>query len=178
MIVSKSLEIHPAAEESLRRKWDKKLALRSDQRGPEGRLEFEDGRHGSRFDHSAVDDRSGGLWITRKGAIRARSGDRGVIPGSMGAASFIVSGLGNARSYNSCSHGAGRRMSRGQARREIVLDDFRAEMAGKAWDSDRADKLVDEAPAAYKDIDDVMAAQDDLVAIDHRLHQILNMKGN
>ena len=116
------------------------------------------------------------VWLTRKGAIRARAGDRGVIPGSMGAASFIVSGCGNDASFHSCSHGAGRRMSRGQARRELDEQTLVEAMAGKAWNND-AKTLIDEDPRAYKDIDEVMAAQSDLVTIDHRLHQILNYKG-
>jgi tRNA-splicing ligase RtcB len=116
------------------------------------------------------------VWLTRKGAIRAREGDRGVIPGSMGAASFIVSGVGNTPSFHSCSHGAGRRMSRGQARRELDEQTLIDTMAGKAWNND-AKTLLDEDPRAYKDIDEVMAAQADLVTIDHRLHQILNYKG-
>ena len=117
------------------------------------------------------------LWITRKGAIRARVGDRGLIPGSMGTASYVVEGLGNEASYQSCSHGAGRRMSRGQARREITADDLRSQMAGKAWLHKQAAALVDEAPAAYKDIDRVMADQADLVKIVHKLRSIVNYKG-
>ena len=124
------------------------------------------------------------VWITRKGAIRAREGDRGVIPGSMGAASYIVSGKGSAASFHSCSHGAGRRMSRGQAKRELDVETLREQMKGIAWNGspgrrDGDDKaLLDEDPRAYKDIDQVMEAQKDLVTIDHRLHQILNYKGN
>ena len=116
------------------------------------------------------------MWITRKGAIRARSGDRGVIPGSMGAASFIVSGLGADPSYHSCSHGAGRRLGRKQARRELSTESLDQLMAGRAWNRD-AKALLDEHPDAYKDIDEVMEAQKDLVTIEHRLHQILNYKG-
>lgn len=116
------------------------------------------------------------LWVTRKGAIRARTGDRGVIPGSMGAASYIVSGAGNPASFCSCSHGAGRRMSRAQARRELDEATLIEAMAGKAWNND-AKTLLDEDPRAYKDIDEVMENQRDLVSIDHRLHQILNYKG-
>lgn len=117
------------------------------------------------------------LWITRKGAIRARVGDRGVIPGSMGTQSYIVSGLGNEASYDSCSHGAGRRMSRGQARRTLDLDTFRASMKGKTWDDRDAASLIDEDPRSYKDIEVVMENQKDLVTIEHRLTQVLNMKG-
>lgn len=116
------------------------------------------------------------VWVTRKGAIRARTGDRGVIPGSMGARSYIVSGLGNAASFCSCSHGAGRRMSRAAARRQLDRQGLVDAMAGKAWNGD-AEGLIDEDPRAYKDTDEVMANQADLVTIDHELHQILNYKG-
>jgi tRNA-splicing ligase RtcB len=117
------------------------------------------------------------VWLTRKGAIRARQGDLGVIPGSMGTSSFIVRGLGNPASYDSCSHGAGRRMSRSRARKEISLKDFKTSMGDRDWQSGKADQLLDEAPQAYKDIDQVMVDQADLVAVEHRLHQILNYKG-
>lgn len=117
------------------------------------------------------------LWVTRKGAIRAQLGDKGVIPGSMGTRSYIVEGLGNAESYNSSSHGAGRRMSRTQARKTISVDDLTAAMGDRAWQSDEARKLVDEAPMAYKDIDQVMADQKDLTRIVHTLRQIVNYKG-
>jgi tRNA-splicing ligase RtcB len=117
------------------------------------------------------------VWLTRKGAIRARTGDYGVIPGSMGTSSYIVRGLGNPASYNSCSHGAGRRLSRSRARREVTLDEFVSSMEGRDWQWGKADQLIDEAPQAYKDIDRVMAEQADLVAVEHTLHQILNYKG-
>jgi tRNA-splicing ligase RtcB len=117
------------------------------------------------------------LWITRKGAIRARRGDRGVIPGSMGTSTYIVDGLGNAESWTSCSHGAGRRMSRGQARRTFTAADLETAMVGKAWLKDRAASLVDEIPASYKDIDQVMRDQRDLVSVAHTLRQVLNYKG-
>jgi tRNA-splicing ligase RtcB len=117
------------------------------------------------------------VWLTRKGAIRARVGDRGVIPGSMGTQSYIVSGLGNPASYESCSHGAGRRMSRNEAKRTLDLDGLRTAMAGKTWNEKQAKALLDEDPRSYKDIDQVMADQADLVTIDHTLSQILNYKG-
>ncbi len=117
------------------------------------------------------------LWVTRKGAIRAETGDKGVIPGSMGTRSYIVEGLGNAASYNSSSHGAGRRMSRTQARKTISVDDLVSAMEDRAWQIDSASKLVDEAPMAYKDIDQVMEDQKDLTKILHTLHQIVNYKG-
>ena len=117
------------------------------------------------------------VWLTRKGAIKASTGDKGVIPGSMGTSSYIVTGLGNPASYESCSHGAGRRMSRTRARKELSVDTLRHEMEGKAWNDKDALTLLDESPHAYKDIDVVMEAQNDLVRIDHTLHQILNYKG-
>jgi tRNA-splicing ligase RtcB len=117
------------------------------------------------------------MWITRKGAIKADRGDLGVIPGSMGTRSYIVAGKGNPASWNSCSHGAGRRHSRTQAKKLFTAADLAAQMAGKVWLSKRADALVDEIPAAYKDIDQVMADQADLVEVLHTLRQVLNYKG-
>lgn len=117
------------------------------------------------------------LWVTRKGAIRAREGDWGIIPGSMATGTYIVQGLGNPASFTSASHGAGRRMSRGVARRTITADELNAQMAGKAWNSASVDKLLDEAPDAYKPIEDVMAAQADLVEVKYELNQVLNFKG-
>jgi tRNA-splicing ligase RtcB len=117
------------------------------------------------------------LWVTRKGAIRADIGDLGVIPGSMGTRSYIVAGKGNAASWRSCSHGAGRRHSRTKAKKLFTADDLAAQMAGKVWMSSRANALLDEIPAAYKDIDKVMADQTDLVDVLHTLHQVLNYKG-
>jgi RNA-splicing ligase RtcB len=117
------------------------------------------------------------LWITRKGAIKADIGDLGVIPGSMGTRSYIVAGRGNPASWTSCSHGAGRRFSRTQAKKRFSAEDLATQMAGKTWQHDRARSLVDEIPSAYKDIDQVMADQADLVEIRHTLHQVLNYKG-
>jgi tRNA-splicing ligase RtcB (3'-phosphate/5'-hydroxy nucleic acid ligase) len=117
------------------------------------------------------------LWITRKGAIKADTGDEGVIPGSMGTRSYIVHGLGSEASYRSCSHGAGRRLSRRKAKDTLTAESLTAAMAGKTWNGDRASSLVDEHPEAYKDIDEVMADQSDLVEIEHTLSQIFNYKG-
>jgi tRNA-splicing ligase RtcB len=117
------------------------------------------------------------LWITRKGAIKAGVGDLGVIPGSMGTASYIVAGKGNEASWLSCSHGAGRRHSRTQAKKLYTAADLAEQMKGKVWLSQRAAALVDEIPTAYKDIDQVMADQSDLVEVRHTLHQVLNYKG-
>jgi tRNA-splicing ligase RtcB len=115
------------------------------------------------------------LWITRKGAIRARSGDMGIIPGSMGTRSYIVRGLGNPESYCSCSHGAGRCMSRTAARRQFTIADLVAQTAGVECRKDEA--VLDELPSGYKDIDQVMANQTDLVEVIHTLKQVLCVKG-
>jgi tRNA-splicing ligase RtcB (3'-phosphate/5'-hydroxy nucleic acid ligase) len=117
------------------------------------------------------------VWITRKGAIKADVGDLGIIPGSMGTSSYIVAGRGNEASWTSCSHGAGRRHSRTQAKRLFTTADLAEQMRGKVWLDSRADALVDEIPSAYKDIDQVMADQADLVEVRHTLHQVLNYKG-
>lgn len=117
------------------------------------------------------------MWITRKGAIKAASGDEGVIPGSMGTRSYIVKGLGNPSSYNSCSHGAGRRMSRTQARKELTAESLTEAMGSRTWNAARANDLVDEHPSAYKNIDQVMDDQKDLVSVQHTLRQIFNYKG-
>jgi len=117
------------------------------------------------------------LWITRKGAIQADTGDLGVIPGSMGTRSYIVRGKGSAASWKSCSHGAGRRHSRTKARKLYTPADLAEQMQGKTWLKGRAAALVDEIPMAYKDIDVVMADQSDLVEVLHTLHQVLNYKG-
>ena len=115
------------------------------------------------------------LIVTRKGAIRAGLGDLGVIPGSMGTGSYIVSGLGNPESYQSASHGAGRRMSRNAARRQFTAADLAEQTAGIECRKD--DGVVDEIPAAYKDIDEVIAAQRDLVDVVARLQTLLCVKG-
>ncbi len=117
------------------------------------------------------------LWITRKGAISARAGQLGIIPGSMGARSYIVEGLGNPLSWESCSHGAGRLMSRNQAVKSITPAALREAMAGKAWQEEDAAYLVDESPMAYKPIDQVMEDQKDLVRVVHELRQVFNYKG-
>jgi RNA-splicing ligase RtcB len=118
------------------------------------------------------------LWITRKGAIKAYEGDRGIIPGSMGSDTYIVSGNGVAESWCSCSHGAGRRLSRTKAKAEISPEDLTQQMGRvKVWNSDRAASLRDESPLAYKPIEEVMADQSDLVTVDDRLYQVFNYKG-
>ncbi len=117
------------------------------------------------------------LWITRKGAISARAGEMGVLPGSMGTDSYIVSGLGNAESYNSSAHGAGRRMSRTQAKKTLTTESLATAMKGRTWLSSRAKALVDEHPDAYKDVREVIRLSADLVSVEHRLQAILNYKG-
>ena len=125
--------------------------------------------------HNYVEPRPGGVYVTRKGAVSAKAGELGIIPGSMGARSYIVVGKGNPESFESCSHGAGRRMSRGTARKSITLADHAAATAGVECRKDA--EMLDESPAAYKDIDAVMAAQSDLVTIAHTLKQIVCVKG-
>ena len=115
------------------------------------------------------------VMVTRKGAVRAREGDLGIIPGSMGARSFIVRGKGNAQSFCSCSHGAGRAMSRAEAKRRFTLEDHIKATEGVECRKDA--EVIDETPAAYKDIEAVMAAQSDLVDIVHTLKQVLCVKG-
>jgi tRNA-splicing ligase RtcB len=115
------------------------------------------------------------VLVTRKGAVRAREGDMGIIPGSMGARSYIVRGKGNAESFHSCSHGAGRAMSRNEAKRRFTVADHARMTEGVECRKD-AD-VIDETPAAYKSIDAVMAAQADLVEIVHTLRQVVCVKG-
>jgi tRNA-splicing ligase RtcB len=116
------------------------------------------------------------MWVTRKGAIRAREGDLGIIPGSMGQRSYIVRGKGDLQSYCSCSHGAGRSMSRAEAKRRFTLTDLIAQTEGVECRKDAG--VIDEIPASYKDIDQVMANQTDLVEVVHQLKQVLCVKGN
>jgi tRNA-splicing ligase RtcB (3'-phosphate/5'-hydroxy nucleic acid ligase) len=115
------------------------------------------------------------VFVTRKGAVRAAEGVMGIIPGSMGAKSFIVRGKGNLESFCSCSHGAGRVMSRTEAKKRFTLADHIADTAGVECRKD--EDVIDETPKAYKDIDAVMAAQSDLVEIVHTLRQIVCVKG-
>lgn len=115
------------------------------------------------------------VLVTRKGAVRAAKGVLGIIPGSMGAKSFIVRGLGNPESFHSCSHGAGRVMSRTQARKLVTLDEHIHDTAGVECRKDSA--VLDETPKAYKPIEAVMAAQADLVEIVHTLKQVVCVKG-
>jgi len=115
------------------------------------------------------------VWVTRKGAVSAREGEMGIIPGSMGTRSFIVRGKGNVDSLHSCSHGAGRVMSRSAAKKAITLEQHAADTAGVVCRKD-AD-VLDESPRAYKNVEDVMAAQADLVEIVYELHGVVCVKG-
>lgn len=115
------------------------------------------------------------VWVTRKGAIRARAGDLGIIPGSMGARSYIVRGKGFEESFQSCAHGAGRRMSRTQAQKSFTPQDLAEQTRGVVCRKDRG--VIDEIPAAYKDIDRVMENQSDLVEVVHTLKQVVCVKG-
>ena len=115
------------------------------------------------------------VWLTRKGAIRARAGDLGIIPGSMGARSYIVRGKGAAESFHSCAHGAGRKMSRNAAQKAFSLQDLRTQTEGVVCRKDKG--VLDEIPGAYKNIDEVMANQSDLVEVVHTLKQVVCVKG-
>lgn len=115
------------------------------------------------------------VFLTRKGAVSARDGELGIIPGSMGARSYIVRGKGNPESFHSCSHGAGRTMSRTKARKMFSIEDHVRATEGVECRKDAG--VIDETPMAYKDIDDVMAAQSDLLDVVHRLKQVLCVKG-
>ena len=116
------------------------------------------------------------VWVTRKGAIEARIGMRGMIPGSMGTKSYIVTGLGNTQAFQSAPHGAGRRMSRTKAKATFTIHDLEKSMSGIEFRKSHV--LIDEIPAAYKDIDQVMAHSKELIKIDHTLKQIVNCKGD
>ncbi len=119
--------------------------------------------------------KEGDIWITRKGAVSARKNELAIIPGSMGTKSYIVKGKGNPDSYCSCSHGAGRAMSRGDARRRFTIEDLERQTAGVECRKDKG--IVDEIPGAYKDIDVVMEESKDLVEIVHTLKAVLCIKG-
>ena len=115
------------------------------------------------------------VYVTRKGAINAEEGRYGIIPGSMGAKSFIIKGLGNPDSFNSCSHGAGRKMSRTKAKAKYTIDDLKKQTEGVECRKDKG--VVDEIPGAYKDIEEVMRAQNDLVEVVAELKQVICVKG-
>lgn len=143
----------------------------------ENHQEIEIERINSHHNFTQIENHFGqNVWVTRKGAIKADLGFKMMIPGSMGTKSYIVSGLAHPMSFNSAPHGAGRRFSRGRARKEFTMDDFDKAMVGIAHR--RTDILLDEIPGAYKDIDEVMENAKELVKIEHTLKQILNAKGD
>jgi tRNA-splicing ligase RtcB (3'-phosphate/5'-hydroxy nucleic acid ligase) len=115
------------------------------------------------------------VWLTRKGAIRAREGELGIIPGSMGTRSYIVRGRGSRESFHSCAHGAGRLMSRKAAQKKFSIEDLAQQTSGVVCRKDKG--VLDEIPGAYKPIDEVMANQSDLVEVVHTLKQVLCVKG-
>ena len=116
------------------------------------------------------------VWVSRKGAIQAKEGQMGLIPGSMGTASYVVRGLGSESAFETAPHGAGRRFSRGEARRRFTMEDFDRDMLG--IEVRRSKEFIDELPGAYKDIDTVMEQSRDLVEIVHTFRQIVNVKGD
>jgi tRNA-splicing ligase RtcB len=116
------------------------------------------------------------VWITRKGAIQMMKEQKGIIPGSMGTQSYIVSGLENPLSFNSAPHGAGRRFSRSEAKRRFTMNDLEAAMGDISFRHSKS--LIDEIPMAYKDIDEVIENSKELVKVDHTLKQIVNIKGD
>ncbi len=122
--------------------------------------------------------REGHVWLSRKGAIDASAGKKGLIPGSMGAASYVVTGLGNDMALWSSPHGAGRNLSRGAAKRRFTMDDLEARMAERGTEWRHTDAFLDEHPEAYKDIDIVMDDAAPLVSVDHTLRAIINVKGD
>jgi len=139
---------------------------------------FKLGKHAVNCHHNYVEQEhhfGADVWVTRKGAVRAGEGELGIIPGSMGAKSFIVRGKGNPDSFCSCSHGAGRAMSRTQAKATFTLKDHREATTGVECRKDQG--VIDETPMAYKDIDAVIAAQSDLIEVAHTLKQVVCVKG-
>ena len=116
------------------------------------------------------------VWVSRKGAIQAKEGQMGLIPGSMGTASYVVRGLGSETAFETAPHGAGRRFSRSQAKKRFTMDDFDRDMQG--IEVRRSKEFIDELPGAYKDIDTVMEQSKDLVEIKHTFRQIVNVKGD
>lgn len=127
--------------------------------------------------HNYAEQLGGGTWITRKGAIDAGEGKMGIIPGSMGAATYIVRGRGNQEAFETSPHGAGRVMGRNQARKTLTEAEFRKQMAGKTWLDRDASKLLDEAPSAYKPIEKVIEDSADLIEPVTKISQFINYKG-
>lgn len=147
--------------------------MHGEDRGPEALTEMRVDCH---HNYVAMENQEGNnVWVTRKGAVSARKGELGIIPGSMGTKSFIVEGLGNPESFHSCSHGAGRRMSRTKARAKFTKEDLRTQTMGVECRKD--EEVIDEIPGAYKDIGEVMANQADLATPLFELKQLICVKG-
>ncbi len=158
---------------SFNRMFDVELDLESKIQNPKSKIDVAVNCH---HNYVAIEQHFGDkVYVTRKGAINAEDGRYGIIPGSMGAKSFIIKGLGNPQSFNSCSHGAGRKMSRTKAKAKYTIDDLKMQTAGVECRKDKG--VVDEIPGAYKDIEEVMRAQDDLVEIVAELKQVICVKG-
>ena len=158
---------------SFNRMFDAELDLESKIQNPKSKIDIVVNCH---HNYVAREDHFGDkVYVTRKGAINAERGRYGIIPGSMGAKSFIIRGLGNPESFNSCSHGAGRKMSRTAAKKAFTQEDLKAQTMGVECRKDRG--VVDEIPGAYKDIDEVMRAQEDLVEVVAELKQVICVKG-
>lgn len=145
--------------------------------GASGNLDFELERINCHHNFTQIENHfNKNIWVTRKGAIQAKLGMKGMIPGSMGTRSYIVSGLENNMAFHSAPHGAGRKMSRTKAKEKFTMEDFDKAMVG--IEHRRENVLLDEIPGAYKDIDEVMENAKELVKIEHTLRQIINVKGD
>jgi tRNA-splicing ligase RtcB len=158
---------------SFNRMFDAELDLESKFQDPKSEIDVIVNCH---HNYVSIEEHFGDkVYVTRKGAINAESGRYGIIPGSMGAKSFIIKGLGNPDSFNSCSHGAGRKMSRTKAKSKYTIEDLKKQTEGVECRKDRG--VVDEIPGAYKDIEEVMRAQNDLVEVVAELKQVICVKG-
>lgn len=156
---------------------DRVLTELSYDTGREGKIDFEIERINCHHNFTQIENHFGqNIWVTRKGAIQAKLGMKGMIPGSMGTRSYIVSGLENKMAFHSAPHGAGRRMSRTKAQAQFKMEDLEKAMGGIEFR--HSDVLIDEIPQAYKDIDEVMENAKELVKIEHTLRQIINVKGD
>jgi tRNA-splicing ligase RtcB len=159
--------------QSFNRMFDADLAMESKIQNPKSKIDVAVNCH---HNYVGIEEHFGEkVYVTRKGAINAEEGRYGIIPGSMGAKSFIIRGLGNPQSFNSCSHGAGRKMSRTKAKSKYTIEDLKQQTMGVECRKDRG--VVDEIPGAYKDIEEVMRAQDDLVEVVAELKQVICVKG-
>lgn len=158
---------------SFNRMFGAELDLESKIQNPKSKMDVVVNCH---HNYVAIEEHFGDkVYVTRKGAINAEAGRYGIIPGSMGAKSFIIRGLGNPQAFNSCSHGAGRKMSRTKAKAKFSIEDLKKQTAGVECRKDKG--VVDEIPGAYKDIEEVMRAQDDLVEVVAELKQVICVKG-